>query len=420
MAPGRVAHEAGAGHVCGLPTQTWDQQRLPGVSSDLMLEASAVGGWWALANKSTRWRTDDSRNMELASPMSCAQWLSLRVPTRNRGEHLASRREVHRLGHRIRRPASTPVRWLVLVAAALIVGLGTEAPTQSIPAFSWRRPLPAGAVLDARSQDLVASFNHQWRTVYGSVGINTDSYSIPIYAVAANQPTVRVTIRHGCTADPGLMSQLHAVPVPSDAQPARGGDHALVISQPSTDTEWELWQAQRDVGGNWSACWGGRLERASRSNGVFPRPYGLSASGLSYLASTIRVSELQARQINHALAVSIVSTTAGVQVPPANRNDGNSTSSDAIPEGTRFRLDPTVDVTRLGLPPAGVTIAKALQTYGMVVVDTSGAVVLSAEDGQPYVASGRGNPYASLFGSTPPYKILSKVPWNRLQALSPA
>jgi hypothetical protein len=351
--------------------------------------------------------------------MSSAQWLSLRVPTRNRGARLASRPNVRGIGHRRRRPANPPALWLVLIAVALIVGMGTEAPTRSIPAFSWRRPLPAGAVLDARSQDLVASFNHQWRTVYGSVGINTDSYSIPIYTVAANQPTVRVTISHGCTADPGLMSQLHAVPIPSDAQPAKGGDRALVISQPSTDTAWELWQAQRDVGGNWSACWGGRLERASRSNGVFPRPYGLSATGLSYLASAIRVSELQARQINHALAVSIVSTTAGVQVPPANRNDGNSTRSDAIPEGTRFRLDPTVDVTRLGLPPAGVTIARALQTYGMVVMDTSGAVVLSAEDGQPYVAAGRGDPYATLFGSTPPYKILAKIPWDRLQALSP-
>ncbi|HEV3452948.1 MAG TPA: DUF4124 domain-containing protein [Acidimicrobiia bacterium] len=311
------------------------------------------------------------------------------------------------------------MQWLVLIAVALITGLGTEAPNRPIPAFSWRRAVPAAAALDSRSDDLVASFNHQWHTVYGGVGINTDAYSIPIYTVAANTATTQVTISHGCTADPGLMSQLRAVPIPSDAQPAKGGDHALVISQPSIDTEWELWQAQRDAGGNWSACWGGRLERASRSNGVFPRPYGLSASGLSYLASTIRVSELQARSINHALAVSIVATTAGVQVPPANRNDGNSTGSNAIPEGTRFRLDPTVNVTRLGLPPAGVTIAKALQSYGMVVMDTSGAVVLSAEDSQPYVAAGRGDPYASLFGSTPSYKILAKIPWNRLQALSP-
>ena len=59
------------------------------------------------------------------------------------------------------------------------------------------------------------------------------------------------------------------------------------------------------------------------------------------------------------VSVSVVETVAGVQVPPANRNDGSSTSDDAIPEGTRFRLDPTIDVTSLGLPPVGVTIAGA-------------------------------------------------------------
>ena len=167
-------------------------------------------------------------------------------------------------------------------------------------------------------------------------------------------------------------------------------------------------------------CWGGRITHASRSSGVFRRPYGVAASGLSYLASAIRVSELQAGEIQHTLAVNLVETTAGVQVPPANRNDGNSSAADAIPEGTRFRLDPTVDVTRLGLPPAAVTIAKALQTYGMVVTDTSAAVVLMAEDGQPYVESGAGDPYARLFGSTPAYALLSKIPWNRLQAIRPS
>jgi hypothetical protein len=324
-------------------------------------------------------------------------------------------------GRRCRRQGKAiVVRWLIFPVAATVAGVGCSQGSTSATPRDWRAPLAGNVALDPNSTDLVSKFNHQWKTFYGSVGINTDAFSIPIYTVPASQPRVSVAISPGCYMDPALLSQFRSVPIPANARPANGTDRALVVWQPSTDTDWELWGAQPLPDGSWTMCWGGQITKVSRSNGVFQRPYGLSATGLSYLASTIRVSELQAGRIRHTLAVGLIETSAGVQVSPANRNDGNSTSADAIPEGTRFRLDPTLDVTRLRLPPAGVTIAKALQTYGMVVTDTSGAVVLMAEDRQPYLASGAGDPYASVFGSTPSYAILSKIPWNRLEAIRPS
>jgi hypothetical protein len=265
----------------------------------------------------------------------------------------------------------------------------------------------------------VSSFNNQWRTFYGTVGINTDDYSIPIYTVPTDQPTVAVSVAPDCHEDPGLVEQISAVPIPPDAHPANGGDHTLVIWQPGTNTEWELWMAARAEDGSWTACWGGRIEDVSREAGVFPNPYGVAASGLSYLAGAMKVSELQAGEIKHALAVNLVHTTADTQVAPATRNDGNSVADDAIPEGTRFRLDPAIDVTKLGLSDTGVTIARALQTYGMFVTDTSGAVVMIAEDGQPYVATGQPNPYAGIFGHRESYQVLAKIPWDRLEVVQP-
>ena len=297
------------------------------------------------------------------------------------------------------------------------VGTGGALPFS--PASIWNNPLGDNAPLSPDSDALVQAFNHQWLTNYGSVGINTDDYSIPIYTVPATQPTVSVSIAPGCHSDPGLIAQFRAVPIPPEASPANGSDHSLVIWQPSTDTEWELWVAQRAPSGGWSACWGGRMTHVSTSNGAFPSPYGVAASGLAYLGGTIKVSELRAGEIMHALSVNLVHTTAGSQVAPANRNDGNSTAADAIPEGTRFRLDPTIDVTKLGLGPAGVVIARALQRYGMIVTDTSGAVVVVAEDGESYVAGGGTNPYPSLFTGQAPYEVLSWIPWNRLQVVSP-
>jgi len=299
------------------------------------------------------------------------------------------------------------------------VHIGTANALPFSPTSVWNKPLAADAPVAENSKKLVDSFNHQWQSFYGTVGMNIDDFSMPIYTVPKNQATVPVTAAPGCNSDASIREQLAAVPIPSDARPANGSDHSLVIWQPATDTAWELWIAQRNDAGDWSSCWGGRIQQVSKSSGVFPNPYGVAASGLSYLGGSIKASELQSGTIKHALAIAVVHTAEGVQVAPATRNDGNSTADDAIPEGTRFRLDPSIDVTTLHLGNAGTAIARALQQYGMYVTDTSGAVVMMAEDGQTYVDAGQPNPYAAVLGSTEPYAILGKIPWNRLQVVTP-
>ena len=63
---------------------------------------------------------------------------------------------------------------------------------------------------------------------------------------------------------------------------------------------------------------------------------------------------------------------------PAQRSDGSNRSDDAIPAGTRLRLDPSVDVADLGLSPVAAMIARAAQTYGFIVTDKSAAVAVTA------------------------------------------
>ncbi|MEZ5081520.1 MAG: hypothetical protein R2878_12870 [Thermoleophilia bacterium] len=48
--------------------------------------------------------------------------------------------------------------------------------------------------------------------------------------------------------------------------------------------------------------------------------------------------------------------------------------------GSRFRLDPAVDVDALNLHPFVALLAHAAQEHGLVLRDTAGAVVLYAED----------------------------------------
>jgi hypothetical protein len=80
----------------------------------------------------------------------------------------------------------------------------------------------------------------------------------------------------------------------------------------------------RNSNGTYSACWGGKLSMAS-SNGVFPAPYGLSASGIAYLPTTITEADVASGSIDHALAVEIPGCYQDVY--PADRDDCSSHSN---------------------------------------------------------------------------------------------
>jgi hypothetical protein len=102
----------------------------------------------------------------------------------------------------------------------------------------------------------------------------------------------------------------------------------------------------------------------------------------------------------------------------ACRGAARSTDPNAIPEGARFRLDPTLNIDALNLPPMTKMIAKAAQTYGMVVRDQTGhAISLFAEN---YIQYGTTDPYTSpggFFGGPYPNPVLKAFPWDRLQLL---
>lgn len=326
-------------------------------------------------------------------------------------------------GSRSRTTTTTTAPVTTTTTAAASQSAPSPAPasgTSRLPRFAsdsfWYRSIPQDAPLHPASSALVANFDRQWRRYYNNVGINTDRYAPPIFVAGPDTPlrTVRFwDCQNKGWLDPAFAAQMAAVPIPAGTRPSAGTDGELVISQPSTDTVWELWQARWASDGVLEACWGGRLTGVSRSIGSFTAPFGTTATGLSLAGGLITPEELAAGRIDHALAISMVETKRDAQSWPANRNDGWVTGDDAIPEGLRFRLDPALDVDALPISRTAKIVAKALQTYGMVVRDTSGAVTFYAEN---VAAEGRPDPYPSLFGA-PSYSVLNGIPWTRLQAL---
>jgi len=290
------------------------------------------------------------------------------------------------------------------------------------PDSFWYTPIPANAPLHPDSAHYVTEILRQKKAYYGTVSINTHSYSSPVFIATKDTPTVRVAFwdcQHKGHPDPNLEPQWSAVPIPAEAEQAEGTDAEMTIYQPSSDTLWEFWQA-RKVDGKWQACWGGRMQHVSKNPGYWEKYYGTTASGLPFLGGQITAEELQRGEIKHALGFSLVDAEdSKIFSWPANRSDGSNKKKEPywICEGQRFRLDPSINVDALKMHPVGKVIAKAAQKYGFVVWDKAGALTLRAQNSKSYTRLGLPDPYAALFNKTPAYAILANFPWEKLQFL---
>jgi hypothetical protein len=296
------------------------------------------------------------------------------------------------------------------------------------PDSFWYKPIPPNVPLHPNSDNFVQEFLRQKKAYYGNVNINLTKYASPVYYADASTPKVKVKewdCQRKGHSDKKLAEQFSDVPIPSNAVPADGNDSEMSVYDTSTDTLWEFWKL-RKVDDNWQACWGGRIENASKNDGSFNGYYGTTATSLPLIAGQITAEELASGEINHVIGISLVDIEkSSIYSWPAHRSDGYNPKNapNRIPEGLRLRLDPTIDVDSLNLHPVAKMIAKAAQKYGFVVWDKSGAIALRVQNPYSYVAKDADkldpqlNPYVALFGFTRPYAILNGFPWDKLQFL---
>jgi hypothetical protein len=212
---------------------------------------------------------------------------------------------------------------------------------------------------------------------------------------------------------PDLAAALASVPLPSHAAPSAGSDSELVVWQPSTDTLWEFWGLSRE-GDGWHARWGGRLDQVSSGPGHFDEPHadwGATATSLPLVGGLMTPRELRTGRIDHALAIAAPEIRANQYALPAQRTDGSEFDAVAVPEGARFRLDPSLDVDSLGLPAPIAAMARAAQRYGIVVRDRATTVTFYAQNRNTMAS----DPYPEIFGSRTPAQLLERFPWDRLQ-----
>jgi hypothetical protein len=203
--------------------------------------------------------------------------------------------------------------------------------------------------------------------------------------------------------DTDLNRQLRNIHVPADLQPDPSTDGSVSIYNVDTHELVELWKA-RQVGGQWQACWGGKIARTDQSRGTFGNYYGVSASGLALWGLTIRQQELLDGHINHVINLALPLTRRNTISWPANRTDGNSPGTQ-LAIGQMLRLPASLDLSRLRLSPAALTVAKAAQEYGVVISDTSGSVAFAAEN--PIALAD--NKYSTIFRDRWPFLEMTGI-----------
>jgi hypothetical protein len=294
------------------------------------------------------------------------------------------------------------------------------------PASFWNKRLPADAPLDPKSAAMASALDRkivkEEEAQRGPANINTTRYSVPIYTVPADQPTIRVALVDA-SKTPALQSAWDAVPLPVDARPAVGSDKHLVVWQPSTARLWEFWHLER-LSSGWRAVAGGAMEDESSQSGAYgPKDWpgaeswwGASGTSLSIAGGLITLEDLEKGQINHALAMAVPNVRAGVYASPAEQSDGKSTEPLSLPEGAHLRLAPSLKLAALHLPHLTLMLAEAAQRYGIVIRDYASNVAFYAQDpistgAEPYGGS------HGYFEAESSQELLASFPWSHLQIL---
>jgi hypothetical protein len=267
-----------------------------------------------------------------------------------------------------------------------------------------------GWSVDPSSATFVNDFVTDYQTDYDSVGVN---FNDPIFAVPAGTPNSTISVQSGCNDfTPSTGTE---VPVPSDIVFAGDSDNPMYLYSTSLNKIWEFWEFAKTSNG-YSACWGGEAT-LSTFDGVFPNGYGESATGISYIATAVTEADVASGSINHALAFILPDCNGSVY--PADRTDcGNNSGQPG--EGQWYRFAPGTAMPS-GLTPFAQMVFKAIQTYGMVVIDQGGAVMIAAEQSNDWSAQGHTgtDPISTATENQAEYTVINSLPWNDLQVVDP-
>ncbi len=277
-------------------------------------------------------------------------------------------------------------------SASDIAGTGNNASTSTDNSISYTAPVappasgPGSSPWSAANAPIPSNpsvvLNYGQGPLSGlpGIGMSSSGWGVAIFDDQANLPRTTIRTTNGWIAD--------NVPIPSQLDPylnAMGaiGDAERHMDITDGDRVWNLYGLNKS-GSTYTAAAMGVLR--INGSGIWDNnmaPWLGRASGFASSFGAVRRAELASGSIDHALAVSWpkdrISTS---HVAPAVTSDGNCTSGNCVPMGSRIQLDPSLTDSQLvgmGLSTAYLPVAHALQRYGAYVADSGSWMTIYAE-----------------------------------------
>ena len=268
----------------------------------------------------------------------------------------------------------------------------------------WRQVIGPNPSIDPASAEMIAYVQAK-----PGVFANLVEFGVPIYRAGSNTPTYTVE----CTERNFGLCPFAGwpVPIPDSARANTGTDGVLVTVDESSGNVFEFWQAAKD-GEKWTTAFGA-------VNSIRGSGWGGAATGAgaSRLAGVIRISEIEKGEIPHALALQTGNACPTFRAP-AQKSDGTSERADCIPEGSLLQLDPSLDLSTLGLGKGAMAVATAMQRYGGYVMDVAGTTMSASFELDTEAAPGSLGKVYQDAGFRWDYDAMEQVPWQKLRVLN--
>jgi hypothetical protein len=261
----------------------------------------------------------------------------------------------------------------------------------------WNQPIPNNPEIDSNSSSWIKMLKQE--PTGENFGISFNKWTVPVYEVDStthlyeikkhyltekekiNWNTKRECFGHG----PGFIN----VPIPEEAVADPEEDAHIALIDRTRNIAWDMWSFHKLPDGTYESKTGMtypldglgvyKTEDYKIIEGESVHFHGPSrASGVPIIAGLIMYDEVMSGEICHKLSCATRYGAFQQFVFPATWTDGRVPGG--IPEGALIQLDPKLNLAQFNLTKEETIVAKALQKYGMIVVDMA--------YGQPIYAEG--------------------------------
>ena len=190
-------------------------------------------------------------------------------------------------------------------------------------------------------------------------------YGIPINIVHSTHATTNFNFQYWDESDPVVATKQPQGPYPYGNDLVREGptDSHLITVDQDTCKLYETWAT--DYAGPSTAGSGAIFNL--NSNQLRPAGWtSADAAGLPIMPGLVRLDEVQAGLIAHAIRFTVQSTDTSY-LWPARHQAGSASNPNLPPMGARFRLKASFDIAGFGA--AAQVVLVAMKRYGLIVAD---------------------------------------------------